>query len=487
MSTTGTSNGKKRKAADLDTDINSSAASHPRTVQTVSGAREARHQSVENLVMAGEVKLEGRQPRPEGGRRPLIIGFYNYKGGIGKTSVAINTASTLCLRGDNVLMVDGDQQGNMSAFFLSPQDAPESDAEDAGSSVPYVETSFDAEANRAVAPRPPRPPAQAPDYAAMRAAFRAHTIGSDKLHPKTPPVAFESGQSLFSEANIFNLLNPLFQHERAEFEAKLASFEPLDQTPLQHPGMGKLFLIPADPRTTMWEQEVASALNRVNEVLKLQYLSAFRFALLTICAKHEVDFVVVDLGPNTGCLNEMFALSCDVLVPPTQPNLFSLHAVDNLLNTILPKWRSDHQRCLESSRALLRASSTYAAYALNPNFPLIAPFLVCGFKPCGTVTTDSTAWIKAIQKAVSDYHSRNVNEPPPRGGQTIPVHDLFTMDVDKMVVPFLRGDTALFQHADRNKVPVVWIRSNELKARAKLAIKSFADLAVHLVAIRNFL
>ena len=42
------------------------------------------------------------------------IAFLNYKGGVGKTSLIVNTAASLARRGMRVLLMDFDTQSNAS-------------------------------------------------------------------------------------------------------------------------------------------------------------------------------------------------------------------------------------------------------------------------------------------------------------------------------------------------------------------------------------
>ncbi len=54
-----------------------------------------------------------------GKKMPTVIAIANQKGGVGKTSITFNLSAALAERNKKILLVDMDQQGNLSSTFLA--------------------------------------------------------------------------------------------------------------------------------------------------------------------------------------------------------------------------------------------------------------------------------------------------------------------------------------------------------------------------------
>jgi cellulose biosynthesis protein BcsQ len=66
-----------------------------------------------------------------------------------------------------------------------------------------------------------------------------------------------------------------------------------------------------------------------------------------LAEKHEIDFVLIDVGPSSGALTRACFLICDGFFVPSMPDRFNVQAIGTL-STILNRWISEHQQIFSS-------------------------------------------------------------------------------------------------------------------------------------------
>lgn len=69
--------------------------------------------------------------------------------------------------------------------------------------------------------------------------------------------------------------------------------------------------------------------------------------LQQIAAKVNADYVIYDLSPNVGGLNEVMLMSSDYFIVPTSPDYFCLQAINSLAKNIT-KWHSEIEQFKKS-------------------------------------------------------------------------------------------------------------------------------------------
>ena len=74
-----------------------------------------------------------------------------------------------------------------------------------------------------------------------------------------------------------------------------------------------------------------------------------------IANANNIDYVLVDVGPNLGSLNRSVLLSCDYFFVPLVPDLFSLRGLENIGITFkkwIDDWTNAKNRFIESNESL---------------------------------------------------------------------------------------------------------------------------------------
>jgi cellulose biosynthesis protein BcsQ len=107
-------------------------------------------------------------------------------------------------------------------------------------------------------------------------------------------------------------------------------------------GINKLLLLPGDILLSKFEQDLyhfwsESFLRKVRGYRGTAALSAL---VNEVAAKHEIDYIFYDSGPNIGPLNRAILLDCDYFIVPAACDSFSIRAFKTLGQT-LADWIRD--------------------------------------------------------------------------------------------------------------------------------------------------
>ena len=79
-----------------------------------------KHHSIQTISRRNGVDIQSKLQRNRSDHplpRALLVAVGNVKGGVGKTTLAVNLAVSEALHGKDVLLVDGDEQGDCSGVY----------------------------------------------------------------------------------------------------------------------------------------------------------------------------------------------------------------------------------------------------------------------------------------------------------------------------------------------------------------------------------
>lgn len=102
----------------------------------------------------------------------------------------------------------------------------------------------------------------------------------------------------------------------------------------------KLHLLAGHANLSEYDAALTFAQNSNNAITTLQNLpGAFNELIRLVEEKYEIDYTLIDLNPGLSAINQNLFLNSDAFVIPTNPDPFSIMAIDTL-KSILPRWAS---------------------------------------------------------------------------------------------------------------------------------------------------
>jgi cellulose biosynthesis protein BcsQ len=130
-------------------------------------------------------------------------------------------------------------------------------------------------------------------------------------------------------------------------------------------GQPNLWLLPGHIGLAEYEVTLGIAQELSGSLVTLQNLPGAMSHLFTITAeKYAADYILVDMSPSLGAINQNLLMTSDFFIVPMAPDYFSVMATDSLAS-VLPKWSAWSQKA--RANPVLR-NATYAYPEKTPKF-----------------------------------------------------------------------------------------------------------------------
>lgn len=182
---------------------------------------------------------------------------------------------------------------------------------------------------------------------------------------------------------------------RPAFESQPIPLGPVDCLPVE--GRDGLFLLPGHIGLAEYEVQLGIAQELTGSIQALQNLPGAIRHLYSITADSiNADYVILDLSPGLGSINQNIVVTADYLIVPTTPDVFSVMALDSM-SRVLPRWHSWAERA--SSMQVFQD----AAYPIAPPSLKFAGVIVQRYRTRSSAPSRAfQEYFTAIEKSVSE-------------------------------------------------------------------------------------
>lgn len=157
-----------------------------------------------------------------------------------------------------------------------------------------------------------------------------------------------------------------------------------------------LFLLPGHLDISDLDSQISLSLKIASGVPAMKSMPGNLPEMLQAIAKREnADYMIFDLSPNVGGLNEVILMSSDYFIVPTSPDYFCLQAVSSLEKNIV-KWHTEIKR--------FRSDNNFDTknYSIK-NQPVFLGAVQQRYRPRNEKHAQSfQKWIDIIRKAINE-------------------------------------------------------------------------------------
>lgn len=154
-----------------------------------------------------------------------------------------------------------------------------------------------------------------------------------------------------------------------------------------------LFLYCGNLALSEMETQISVALTTSTAIPAIRNIpGSIGYLLRKTAEHHSFDYVLIDMSPSVGALNECLLMSSDYFIVPTSPDFFCTQAIKSLAS-VIPKWNAD----IDSFR------KENIDYKIPKSPPKFLGFISQRYRPRNSAPAKSfQRWIDTIKITVSN-------------------------------------------------------------------------------------
>lgn len=238
------------------------------------------------------------------------------------------------------------------------------------------------------------------------------------------------------------------------FEAQPRSIEAVDAVVVK--GRPGLYLLAGDLRLSEYEVTLGIAQELSAAIQALQNLPGSLVFLIERTAEAVgADFILIDMSPGLGPINQNLVMISDYLILPTSPDVFSVLAIDSL-SRVLPRWK---KWAVQASQIRVLRD---AAYPFPEPTLKVMGTVVQKFRPRkGRPASAFQNWIDEVNEAVVSKLRPALEEV-----DLLMPHDVYVAAGvgDALNLALIADFNSLISRSQEALTPVFALSSEQLKA-----------------------
>ena len=232
---------------------------------------------------------------------------------------------------------------------------------------------------------------------------------------------------------------------RSAFEGNPTPIAPI--TCPTHTRNERLYLLPGHMNLSELEAQLTFALTASMTLTSLQNLpGSFNDLIDKTADKYNIDYVLIDVNPGLGSINQDLFLICDGFIIPTNPDLFCIMAINSLAK-ILPSWVKWKNQNIDDFKN--------AAYPLPNNTPKFIGTIIQRFNIRNGVAA------RPYQDIIADIKTttKDVFVPALEKMEMLYANDKYNSD---FCIEEIKDFAALGQKSQQFHIPVFALTDEEL-------------------------